>query len=126
MRQPILLLVEDEPLIALDLHGELEAKGYTVLILSSVAEALRLCAKQLPNLAILNFNYQNQADGMALARILRVRYMVRVLFITGARPKDVEASEDFYAGHEVLHKPFTRRQLHDFLFPEKIPPFPEF
>ena len=117
MQQPILLLVEDEPLIAQDLQGELEAEGYLVLVANNATEALHLCARHLPQLVILNFNYQHQVDGMALARLLRTRYLAKVLFITGSRPKDVEASEDFYAGHEVLYKPFTRRQLRSFLLP---------
>jgi DNA-binding response OmpR family regulator len=115
MKQPILLLVEDEPLIAQDLKGELEAECYLVLIANNTAEALRLCAQHLPQLVILNFKYRHQVDGMALARLLRIRYLAKVLFITGARPQDVEVSEDFYAGHEVLYKPFTRRQLRSFL-----------
>ena len=115
MRQPILLLVEDEPLIAQDLQGELEAEGYLVLVANNATEALLLCARHLPQMAILNFNYQNQVDGMTLARQLRTRYLVKVLFITGCRPQDVEASEDFYAGHEVLYKPFTKRQLQLYL-----------
>lgn len=111
MRQRTVLLVEDEPVIALDLQAELEAKGYFVLTANNAAEALRICARHLPFLVIINFNYQNQGDGMALARLLRIQYFVKLLFITGARPQDLEISENFYAGHDVLHKPFTQRQF---------------
>ncbi len=117
MRQPTLLLVEDEPLIAFDLQCELESQGYRILKATDAREAMLLSARHLPNVAILNFHYKNSPDGMALARLLRTRYLTKVRFITGARPLDVEASEDFYAGHEVLHKPFTRKQLRTFLFP---------
>ncbi len=117
MRQPTLLLVEDEPIIALDLQYELERQGYYVLKAADAAEALLLSAKHLPNAAIINFQFKNQPDGMALARLLRTRYLTKVLFITGAGPKDLEASKDFYVGHEVLYKPFTRRQLQSFLLP---------
>ncbi|MEZ4957472.1 MAG: hypothetical protein R2825_28195, partial [Saprospiraceae bacterium] len=54
-------------------------------------------------------------DGMALARQLRTRYLMRVLFLTGARWRDMERSKNFYAGHEVLFKPYTRHQLKAFL-----------
>jgi DNA-binding response OmpR family regulator len=117
MRQQTILLVEDEPLIALDLQCELEAGGHRVLTATNAEEALSLSAKYLPNTAILNFRYEKAIDGMALARVLRIRYLTRVLFITGARPQELEASADFYAGHEVLQKPFTRRQLRSFLLP---------
>lgn len=117
MHQQTILLVEDEPVIALDLQAELEAIGFCVLKAADAAEALRLSAKHLPNVAIINFQHNNQPDGMTLARLLRIRYLTKVLFITGARPQDLETSIDFYAGHEVLYKPFTRRQLQSFLLP---------
>jgi DNA-binding response OmpR family regulator len=117
MRPPTVLLVEDEPVIALDLQLQLEQVGYKVLAADNAPAALKLCAKYLPEVAILNFHYKDSADGMALARQLRIRYLAKVLFITGARPQDVEASEDFYAGHDVLYKPFTRQKLRSFLFP---------
>ncbi len=117
MQQPTLLLVEDEPVITFDLQCELEAIGFCVLKAADAAEALRLSAKHLPHMAILNFRYGKMPDGMALARLLRTRYLTKVLFITGARPEDVEASEDFYAGYDILHKPFTRLQLRSFLLP---------
>ncbi len=125
MYQTTILLVEDEPLIALDLKSELEARGYLPLMAADVQDALRLAARHLPDIAILNFHTGHMPDGMALACLLRTRYLMKVLFITGARPQELEASADFYAGQEVLYKPFTRRQLTQFLFPEPFPPFPE-
>ncbi len=117
MRPLTILLVEDEPVIALDLQVELEQAGCKVMIASDAHAALQLCSQTLPDVAILNFHFKNTEDGMALARQLRTRFLAKVLFITGARQQNIEASADFYAGHEVLHKPFTRRQLQAFLFP---------
>lgn len=126
MYQTTILLVEDEPLIALDLKSELEAKDYLPLMAADVQDALRLAARHLPDIAILNFKTSLLSDGMALACLLRTHYLTKVLFITGARPQDLEASADFYAGHKVLYKPFTRRQLKAFLFPDKFRGFPDF
>lgn len=106
-----ILLVEDEPLIALEMKIELEQAGYIVRTACNVESALLLCERYLPDVAILNFLYENRMDGMALACSLRTRFLVRVLFITGANWTDLENSPHFYAGHEVLHKPFTRPQL---------------
>jgi DNA-binding response OmpR family regulator len=125
MDRPTVLLAEDEPLIALDLKDELEALGYRVLQTDDVATVLELAAIHLPDFVILNFQNGSLPDGMAVARLLRVRYLAKVLFITGARPKDIEASAHYYAGHEVLYKPYTRKQLREFIFPEKYPLSPE-
>jgi DNA-binding response OmpR family regulator len=110
--EPIsILLVEDEPVVALNVKFELESKGHRVFMATNTAEVIEHCSWQLPDLVILNFYLGGEVDGMEIARLLRTRYLMRVLFITGARRKDVEYSSHFYGGHEVLHKPFTRRQL---------------
>lgn len=115
MCPPLILLVEDEPCIAEDLRAELAAAGYLVLAAPDAWQALQLAELYLPEFTILNFHYQNIRDGMALARALRSRYLTKVLFITGARPQDIEAAEYFCANYEVLYKPFTRHQLRRFL-----------
>jgi DNA-binding response OmpR family regulator len=112
MQSLTILLLEDDPVIALGLKTTLELDGFKVLCAGHPAEAIRLCDKELPDLVILNFHQKNERDGMALARLLRTRYLAGALLATGARPKDLARSEDFYAGQEVLFKPFTRRQLH--------------
>lgn len=111
MRPMNILLIEDEPLIALELKLELEQAGHSVMDASNAETAISMCSRSMPDIAIINFMYENTVDGMALARCLRTRYLVRVLFITGASWKDLESSANFYAGHEVLHKPFTKSQF---------------
>ncbi|MCB9298943.1 MAG: response regulator [Lewinellaceae bacterium] len=112
--QPLaILLVEDDPVIALGLKTTLELDGFKVLCAGSPAEAIRLCDEHLPDIAILNFHRKHEMDGMALARLLRTRYLAATLLATGARPQDIARSADFYAGQEVLFKPFTRRQLQE-------------
>ncbi|HFA50329.1 MAG TPA: response regulator [Bacteroidetes bacterium] len=106
-----ILLLEDEPIIADDLKKILESKGYRVFHADGAAKALSLCARHLPGFAILNFHQKDSGDGMSLARLLRTRYLVKILFITGARDQDLSGSPSYYAGHEVLHKPYTQQQL---------------
>jgi len=106
-----ILLLEDDPVIAYDLKTTLEFEGFTVYTTHHPAEAIHLCERYLPDLAILNFQQQNEQDGMLLARLMRTRYLVGTLVVTGVRPRDLVQSQGFYAGQEVLFKPFTRRQL---------------
>lgn len=125
MNRKKILIVEDEPIIALDLRAVLEATGFLVLEAANEQAALLLADCHLPDLVILNVKSELFDSGMALARLLQARYVLEVLFVTGARNGDMAASPDFDAKYRVLHKPFTRRQLRQFLFPEKIPPFPD-
>lgn len=111
MKYHTILLYEDEPVIMLHLQRELEAGGHKVLFASDRMEAMSLCMKYLPEFAIVNFRETCTGDGMELAKTLRVRFLMRVLLITGARPQDLEESPDYYAGQLVLHKPCTTLQL---------------
>lgn len=111
MEKPIVLLLEDEPVIAEDVKWALSSCNCQCICAQNVGEALKLCEQYLPDIAIINFRQQAFPDGMALAKTLRTHYFMKIFFITGARWKDIESSPDLYYGHEVLYKPFTRRQL---------------
>lgn len=111
MRPLTILLIEDEPVIACHLKQELENAGHQVREVSCIDQAEKEFSRLIPVLVILNFLRKNPMDGMALARRLRTCYPAKFLLITGARREDLEASEHFYAGHDVLHKPFTLRQF---------------
>ena len=55
MTKPTLLIVEDDPLIALDAAGQAEAAGYATIVASSVAEAQRIIALEHVDAAVLDF-----------------------------------------------------------------------
>jgi len=106
-----ILLLEDEPVIALDLLLQLEDYGFVVLSATDTEEAVQLCALQQPALALLNFYHKGNANGIVLARALQEICPIKILFITGARNKDLEAAPRFAAHDDVLFKPFTRQQF---------------
>jgi DNA-binding response OmpR family regulator len=111
MRAVTILLFEHEPVISLDLKMELALLGCTVFQVQHVSEIAETCQQHLPDLALINFRQDQLSDGMSLARTLRVRFQMKVLLVTGARPSDLASAPDFYAGQEVLYKPFSRLQL---------------
>ena len=111
MRTLAILLLESEPVVALDLKGELTRMGFAVHQAFRLSEAIEICQNLLPDIAFINFRQNQLTDGMSIARLLRVQYQMKVLLVTGARTRDLEAAGDFYAGQEVLNKPFTRRQF---------------
>ena len=115
MRPSIILLVEDEPVIALDVKHRLEREGHRVLCADQLDDALGLCKHHQPGLALVNFQMKGSTDGMAFARLLQTRFQLPVWFMTGARPQDLSGSPDFDARFKILYKPFTRHQLTVFL-----------
>ena len=79
----ILLIVEDQVLLAMVLKDELEDGGYRVLELAMRhQEALGLAHEVKPDLALVNIDLASGDDGVALARDLKA-LDVPVLFISG-------------------------------------------
>ena len=79
----ILLIVEDQILLAMGLKCDLEDGGYRVLELAvRHQEALGLAREIKPDLALVNIDLANGDDGVALARDLKA-IGVPVLFISG-------------------------------------------
>jgi len=79
----ILLIVEDQILLAMGLKEDLEDGGYRVLELAvRHQEALGFAREIKPDLALVNIDLANGDDGVALARDL-IAIGVPVLFISG-------------------------------------------
>ena len=115
MRSLTVLLAEDEPIISLHIQSLLEEKGLRVIPVTEQHAILQACEQFQPNFAMLNYKQQDSSDGMALAQMLKQRFMLPVILVTGARPQDMEASKAFDSSIAILYKPFTRTQLRQFV-----------
>lgn len=124
MRQPTVLLAEDEPLISMAICDALEGIGVAVVPVSDDwRELAARCQQYRPDLVLLNFKTSSAAvcpqtgipDGMVLARLIRQQITSRIGLITGARDRDLASSPDFDPELRVLHKPFTQAQLRSFV-----------
>jgi CheY-like chemotaxis protein len=101
----ILLVAEDEALIALVLELELRGAGHEVLgPAATPEEALALVAETRPGLALIDINLTGRGDGIALARALRDRHGVPSLFVSGQAP-DALAAKDAALG--LVRKPYA-------------------
>lgn len=105
-----IMFLEDKPILRLDIQTCLEYAGYEVWAVSSEEAIWLVCQEQHPDVAILNVHFHQQADGLTLAGLLSRRFPIRVYFITGAY-----LSKAALGGLSGLRKPFTRRQLGQFL-----------
>ena len=66
-----ILIVEDDPLSALDLQNEVERLGYEVVgMAESADEALMASEESRPDLALLDINIVGSMDGIQTARLL--------------------------------------------------------
>ena len=105
MTKQRVLIVEDDPLIALDVEQALIAAGYDVAgVASSEAEGLALAEALRPDLAVVDISL-SPGDGRVVARTLWSEFKVAVLFATG-QCDEVESMRGTGA-IACLPKPYT-------------------
>jgi len=104
----VVLIVEDQLLVALALKEELEEQGYRVLDLAvRHREALALARATLPDLALVNIDLAGEDDGSELAWDLKAMN-VPVIFISGQKDRVELAREAAIAS---MPKPYSAVDL---------------
>ena len=112
----ILLIVEDQILLALGLKDELEDGGYRVLGLATRHhEAIGIAREVKPDLALVNITLAGGDDGIALARDLRA-LGVPVLFISGQPNRARLAKAVAIASLPKPYSPADMVEAVDYLF----------
>lgn len=112
----ILLIVEDQVLLAMVLKDELEDSGYRVLELAiRHQEALGLAREIKPDLALVNIDLAAGDDGVALAGDLKA-LGVPVLFISGQKGRARLAREVAIASLAKPYSPADMVNAVDYLF----------
>ena len=107
-----LLIVEDEPIVALDLQQEVAEFGCEVVgVAESADEALMAVEDNLPDLALMDVRIVGSMDGIQTARLLREAYGVPVIFLTSYSDDTTTARAAREMPYGYLTKPFQSREL---------------
>lgn len=107
-----LLIVEDEPIVALDLQQELEEFGCEVVAMAQSAdEALMAVEESQPDLALMDLHIVGTLDGIQTARLLRDAYQVPSVFLTAYSDDATIARAVREMPYGYLTKPFQTREL---------------
>ncbi|NGM20001.1 response regulator [Roseomonas stagni] len=104
------LIIEDEPIIAMDLQQLVENAGHEVVgIASSEDEAVAIAEAELPTLVLADVNLGAGGDGAtAVARIM-TRHRAPVIFVT-AYPERLLTGQDLEPAF-IITKPFEPTTL---------------
>ena len=106
------LIVEDEPIVAMDLKQEVQELGYDVLgIAESADEALMLVQDGLPDFALMDIRIVGSMDGIQTARALRHWYHVPSIFLTSYSDDATLARAARTMPYGYLTKPFKSAEL---------------
>jgi CheY-like chemotaxis protein len=100
-----ILVIEDEPIIALDLKRLVEACGHRVVgMASSEADAVRQAAAKKPGLILADINLGRGGDGSTAVAKIQQAMSVPVIFVT-AYPERLLTAEGLEPAF-VISKPF--------------------
>jgi DNA-binding response OmpR family regulator len=103
-----ILIVEDDPFIAMDLQDTFEDAGYRVLgPVASVDPGLRLLSEAKPDVAMLDYNLGRETSIPIAYKLDEAA--VPYIFLSGQVGKVVTASH--VSSHEVMMKPFNADRL---------------
>jgi DNA-binding response OmpR family regulator len=108
---PTILLVEDEPSLALIVKDSLESRGFHVDFAADGEAGLAQFRQQCPDIVVADV-MMPKLDGFALARqIRRENAAVPILFLT-ARSQTADVVQGFeLGGNDYLKKPFSMDEL---------------
>jgi CheY-like chemotaxis protein len=107
-----ILIVEDEALIASYIEEVLGGSGFRVAgIAASGPEALSLAAENHPSLALVDIRLTGPIDGIELACLLRQRFGLPAIFLSGLADADTTARAQTAQPLGFLPKPFLPSQV---------------
>lgn len=118
------MVVEDNAIAAVDLSEMISDMGHVVCgTAATEPEALALANAGSPTLALLDVRLAQGGSGIAVARTLRDRFAVPVIFVT-AYSGDLRLLDDEGLG-PVIRKPYTSDAVRDAITQAVFAPLPE-
>jgi signal transduction histidine kinase/DNA-binding response OmpR family regulator len=113
MSKPSILVVEDEQIVARDIHARLERQGYQVAgVVASGEEAVAAAGGTTPDLVLMDIMLQGAMDGIAAAELIRERHGIPVVYLTAFADERTLQRAKISEPFGYLLKPFEERELH--------------
>lgn len=107
-----IMIIEDEPIIALDISQRLELAGYMVqCTCSNAQEALTILKKQLPDMIIMDINLNDTIDGIQLANIINQDFGIPFIYLTAYYDKITQQRAKKTEPYAFLVKPYNDIEL---------------
>jgi PAS domain S-box-containing protein len=112
MSKTTILIVEDEGIVAENLHMKLEQLGYAVAgIAVKGEEAIEMALSLKPQLILMDIQLNGQEDGIHAAEMIRAQYDVPVIYLTAHSDPATLARAKLTGPFGYILKPFEVRDL---------------
>lgn len=110
LRDGHILLLDDDPVILQGLGAFLRSAGYTVSAVDTVEAALESAGLCQPDLFICDFRLRHGRHGIEAVRLLRARYPMPTLMITGDTHPD-RIAQAVREQLQILYKPVEPQRI---------------
>jgi CheY-like chemotaxis protein len=112
MTEEKILVVEDEPIVALQLKEYLERLGYSVPdVVESGASVVPSVARHQPDLLLVDIHLRGGADGIDAAYRAKAEFGLPVIFLTAYADADTLRRAALASADGFLLKPYDEREL---------------
>ncbi len=112
MRNARILIVEDEPVTALDEKEILEEAGYQVIgIVDTGIEAINFVRDNKPDIILMDITLKGDIDGVEVAREIKKNYDIPVIFVTANKNESVFRDAKETVPFAYITKPISMENL---------------
>ena len=112
MKNPSILIVEDDGIIALSLMELLQRSGFDVPdMVASGEQAIETVKSSPPDLVLMDIRLAGKIDGIETARQIRTDFGIPVIFITAHSETDLQATAEKISPYGFFVKPFFEREV---------------
>ncbi|RYE88687.1 MAG: response regulator [Hyphomicrobiales bacterium] len=102
-----ILIVEDEPLLAMDVEMMVEDAGHVVVAeAASLFDVEELDAEVAPDIAFVDMHLAKGTNGLDVSALIQERWKAAIIIFVTANPAMIPP--DFAGAHGVIPKPFSR------------------
>ena len=108
------MIVEDEPIVSLEIQDTLERLGYEIpVVLDSGDAVLESCMRYKPDLILMDIRLKSFIDGIDAARRLRMVSMVPIIYLSAYTGEDTRNRAEKTQPAAFLSKPLDEKLLHE-------------
>ncbi len=112
MSQAKILIVEDEPIVAMDVQRRLQLQGYpTPHVVASGEAAVQMVPELQPDLILMDIMLEGAFDGIEAASRIRQQQSVPIIYLTAYADEDILNRAKITEPFGYILKPFEDREL---------------
>jgi PAS domain S-box-containing protein len=112
MSSPVILVVEDEAILAMYLNEILSINGYQVLSpVSTGEEAIKIAKEKKPAIILMDIDLSGKMDGIETAEIINQENDIAIIFLTGFSQDSILQKAKATSPYGYLIKPVSEREL---------------